>query len=264
MIYIEKNLFIVQYIAEKSKNKSIRKKKYYQFIYESVLPSFHKMFDLKVLEDYKEFYNIMYSLDTLNGRTDLTIFLSENNEKLTVSMLKKEVGTTYKIYLFKNIIKDLLGKISKEDFTFEECFFLYNYIKVYIIDDEGDLKYAENGELVKNNDGEVICEYEEDFLLYVNAIENIFYEFICEFYGVSFDDINMFKERRNDLNLLLEYENANFLDILYEENREIFLSILNKFPILKEISYTKPCYEFYLDFFEENSEMYYSRVRMLP
>lgn len=85
----EENLLFL--IPSCLKNKTLED--YYNAIFDSNLQELYSFFNLKSKEDYRTFYDILYIIETIDGRTELKLN-SKNKHSL-------EIGISYKMNIFK-------------------------------------------------------------------------------------------------------------------------------------------------------------------
>ena len=207
----ENTLFLMAAFKE---NKNIDQ--YYNAIFNSDLNSLFNFFGLDSEEKIKNFYNILYSLDTLGEYTELADNIKNEYGQLEIT---NKVGNAYKIDIFKIAVTDLIEATQRDHLSLKECLYLYRFVKTELY----NLNKYYNDETFSNS-------------LY--EIEKIFYSFICDYYGVPNPIISF-----NDfiLNLKQEKENENKRGILanYNEfNEEEYNNLLQKYPILANINAT--------------------------
>lgn len=187
---------------------------YYNAIFNSDLDSFINFFDLDSKEKLVNFYNILYSFDTLGEYTDLANKIKNEYGQLEIT---EKVGNSYKIDIFKIAVTDLMKATKRDHLKLRECLYLYRFVKTEIY----NLNSYYN---------------DESFFDSLYEIEKIFYSFLCDYYGVpnpiiSFNDfiLNVKQERKNQ-NKNSRFENYN------EINLEEYDNLIQKYPILEIIN----------------------------
>lgn len=203
--------------------------KYYQAIFDSDLPALFDLFELKTEDDFINFYNIMYAMDSLNGRTLLSKDIYDAGY-ITVGDQKEQVGNDYKVAIFKSVSIDLIEKISEEELSLEESLELYFYIKANVLNDEYHLE--------KIND-EYLYLYNNNLIDGIGTIDDIFYKFIYQYYNVNKEDVDNIGNDNNIedvVGYLCGYFNGvttYYNDQVYEKTK----SLIRKYPLITEISF---------------------------
>lgn len=210
---------------------------YYNAIFDSNLNEFWEYFKLENSEELKRFYSILYSMDTLCGRTDLTRKICDGKTQLTFGELKEKVGTSYLIDLFKFNIVDLINAIERDNLSLEDSLMLYLYSKSYITDSS----YATN--LYENEDGKSERAYNDNYVSAVAIIENTFIKYISAKYEIS---ISESKEMLEDFDLSMRL--STFTDYALENDeycsendKNDFDKLLKKYPLIKYMLWIYPC-----------------------
>lgn len=226
---------------------------YYDAINETNLEKFHKIFELTTKEDIITFYKIKYAIDTLNYRTELYDYY-HYLEKDTIEEIKEQTGNDYKVDIFKIVISDLIKEIVKRNLNFEESINLYNYVKSIIIDDEEKIY-----DTVKD-----ITVYNERLLNGIKSIDEIFYEFLKEHFQ---------KNKNEILKQIKDYNNLDILDYMLDFTSERFsynknsyneaFSLIQKYPLISEISFCVNAHSFYLKDFFKACENDYTKEKLL-
>lgn len=204
------NILFLTVVFKENKNID----QYYNAIFNSDLNSFINFFGLDSKEKLINFYNILYSFDTLGEYTELA---NKITNELGPLEIEKEVGNSYKIDIFKIAITDLMEAVKRDKLKLNECLYLYRFVKTEIY----NLNSYYNDEQFSNS----LCE-----------IERIFYSFLCDYYDVpnpiiSFNDFILnIKQDKENQNKSSRFENYNEFD------EEEYDSLIQKYPILEIIN----------------------------
>lgn len=198
--------------------------KYYAAINNSDLEALYEMFGVDTKEDFISFYNIIYAMDTLNARTTLCGDLYDLGYT-TLGEMEDQVGSSYKVDLFKFVIKDLLNKITKDELSLNESLILYNYVKANILHFTYDVEYI---------NGEYTYLYDEKLINGIGDIDDIFYEFIRDYFKVSQEDIN---EKLSSYEISASVYHLGYYSVLEYEKRYKVNELIIKYPLITEISF---------------------------
>lgn len=209
--YLENLLFLMVAFQE---NKNLDG--YYNAIMDTNALNLYDFFGLKTDEDYNNFYDIIYVINTLKGETPLYKKLKNNSR----SNIEKLVGENYKIKILDFTLRNLKKTIQTNVLSIEECLTIYYIIKGEII------ATHYNSYKLKDYYDENIFE---DFLIH----EKEFFEFLEDYYQIDRDYI----ESLNNTQVKDNYK-AIYEYVLYDKNIDI--SLIKKFPIIKNIIWTNP------------------------
>lgn len=213
---------------------------YYEAINDSNIDKLHKLFELNSLDDYKTFYNILYSIDTILNRTELSTYLIESGYN-TFGKLRRSVGTGYKIDVFKIVVSDLIKEINEKDLSLEESMNLYNYIKAYIV------KMERNSEKIN---GEIEWFYDEQLLNGITTIESIFYNYVCEKFDIDRNNMNFSNSTIFDKTFytLIDYSPVD-KEIYY--SNDLCDNLALKYPLINEIAFCCNLFSIEIEDFDE-------------
>lgn len=226
--YLERNLESLLLLTTVFKdNKNIVD--YYNAIYDSNLNKLYEFFELKSKEDYITFYNIIYTMNTITCRTDLSSALIHNGYD-TIGKIKEELGNYYLIDIMKISMKDLVSSIDKNNLSLDECIIYYLFIKSYMV---YDVKF----------DGFTNQS--------INNIENAYVNYLSKKYDVREDEI---KE------LLTSDKYYEILDnlcgeVLFNDYDNYYKDILNRYPIMKNIIWNKYCFSNSLQKYDNSKKL---------
>lgn len=226
---------------------------YYDAILDNDIKALWDYFNLNNNEELENFYKILYSMDTLFYRTQLSDYLTEQN-KADYKDIQEEVGYSYLIETFKISIINLIKEIDKNNYEIEDSLILYLFLKSYIIDHT-------NTSMLKINleKGIATTEYNKNFIEKALLIEDEFINYINYKYKISLKEL---KEKLNSKLLLNKLKDLN----KYIENQEIpnseikeFNMMLQKYPIMKymiwinEASYSS--IDYLNEYLEKNKQL---------
>ena len=223
---------------------------YYKAMFDSDISGILKFFCVENKDDIKDFYSILKQEDALNNLNNLA-FKILNVHIMTYKEAHECVGSSYRVLLFDNILKELV-KYTKnnDDFDLIANILTYDIIKSYILD-KYKLGYCDNGEYYF--DQEVIDSLKKSDINYI--------DFLAQYYNVSVDSIKAYEQSLEFTSL------AGILsDVLedYSEDierygkynyRELYFAqkLLERFPKLKIINKVSRYYHFlYLDLDNDN------------
>ena len=234
--YDERSFETLLFLLAVFQNNSIEG--YYNAIFDSDLKAFWDYFKLENSEELQRFYSILYSIDTLCGRTDLSEKICDGKNQTSIGNLKENVGTSYLIDLFKFNIIDLISATEKDNLSLEDSLMLYLYSKSYITDSSYAIVFHEN------EYGKIEKEYNDYYISAIQTIENAFIEYISVKYKLTTLEIKEMIESF-DLNIRL----SSFIDYTLgnnyycsENDKNSFDNLLKKYPIIKHMLWTNPCY----------------------
>lgn len=201
---------------------------YYKAIFDCDLKALYEFYGLETKEDIYTFYKIAYALDSLNVRSELSETLYYENGVTTIGEFKREIGFSYRVDLFKLSLKNLMQYIQKyDDLSIEESIFLYQFLKNYVTKDS----------YLSIHVSDHTYQYDETFVGLIYQLETIYDDFICNHYHVTVDDINNI---RNHMFFdSIDVYNGNKIPISIGLETQIdCYELLEKFPLLKNISWT--------------------------
>lgn len=205
---------------------------YYDSIFSANIKGLHAFFGLHDIDEIAEFYRIAYALD-LRAYTGEA--LSDCYEKLGYYPLSDDeaqslLGDGYCLSIFKTAIIDVVSEINRaRDYTIEEALYLYSLAKSQVVCQAGTLISTP-----PNFDKGFITYYEPQFIEGIEAIENIFFNYLSAAYGIDKDEIKV-----KIIEEMPKFEEDSF----YNSNIDL-AKIKNRFPILSIISRNR---KFYLD-----------------
>lgn len=201
---------------------------YYNAIYNSDLTALHNFFNVTTEEDVYKLYTILYTIDAINLKNDLIFKHYDDKTSISQNEIKTFVGHSYKIDIFKNVLKNMIQYTSTHnDFTIEDNLIMFNLIKAFIVKDSYNISSKNNA---------IAINYDDEFIEKFNNLNSIYYEFLNDKYGITIEKIN-------------ELENTITVDIIYyieaycQENYQIIPqryyytteSLVNRFPLLKSM-----------------------------
>jgi len=227
---------------------------YYDAINETNLKKFHNLFKLETKEDFLTFYKIKYAIDTLNYRTELYDYYKYSGYE-TIGEIKEQTGNDYKIDIFKIVISDLMKEIGRKDLTYEESINLYNFVKSIIIDEE---------EAYEEINGRDVCVYNERFLHSIKNIDEIFYEYLSQCFKKDKTEIIETNKDYKKLSILDHILDFSSIEYIYnQESYDIASSLIEKYPLISEITFCINAHSFYLRDFLTASENDYTKEKTL-
>jgi len=195
--------------------KDFTKDKLYDVIYDSDLTKLYELYEIEDIKDLTMFYNILYALETKAGRTPLSNYLEKTNKKL---------DRTYKIYIYREAVKNLMKKIYNKEFELSESIVLYNYIKLYTIYNEAEF------------DEENYYQYDETFINDIKQIEMIFCDFLSNHYTYDKNNFTL-NQKLGILDTIINYREVMFLRAKEWGAAMFITDIVEKYPIIIEIDY---------------------------
>lgn len=213
--------------------------KYYQAMFNSDINAFHKLFELKSIEDYGTFYNIFYALDTIEGRTELADKLKAEGID-TRDELKAAVGNDYKIDVFKIVVEDLIRKINKESLSLKESMKLYSLVKLLILNDEHKIEFTSSVGFMSPQYiqyGDYLYYYDEAFLMGIGKLDEIFIQFLSDYYKITKNNIDeLFNDHEfsQEMLCLLSYFGYSSAEAA-QENFVANYSFIEKYPLITEL-----------------------------
>ena len=191
---------------------------YYNALNNSNLDELYEFFDLTDKEDYEFFYQITRITDAIAERNSVGYFLS-NNGYVTCTQREEVLGYTYKLNIFKIVLKDIADyQNANGDLSLEEIMFLYNLVKSYVT--------SGTVELVGSNSLYVV--YDEEFLSYFMPLEESFYQYIKSYFNVDKKSIEAASEK-----------SVSYAKDLFNGGN-LIKNLENKFPIIKFIYTSLP------------------------
>lgn len=220
---------------------------YYNAIYDTDSSRLYDFFNLETQEDIQLFYKILYAIDSSDLRTDLMSKVFPDRNKITIGELTDMVGKNYKVDLYKLALKNLMIYTNNNhNFSLEENINLFIIISNYIVYDIGDYELTDNGNYEYLYDSELVKG--------IKDLEEIYIDFLCGYYQISKDEIE-------------EIKNNNFVETVAaittgedpkeKENIDKAEKFLERFPILKNISFANPIsVNSYKIFAEDTKESY--------
>lgn len=209
---------------------------YYNAIFDSDPASLYEVFDLNTDEEIYDFYKLLFIIDTFNYRTYLPFDYYETDivEWEQADEFEHILGKMYRTEVFSNTLAKLvLYTKNNPDFTFQDNLMMFNIIKNSVCDDAYYLVEVED---------EYKQAYDEEF---VNAIEDLdkkYKTFLCEFYDVTMDEIKEIEDYDIMLygDALCSYVQTG--DAIFERFESDCYNLVNRFPLLRPIMYTKLYY----------------------
>lgn len=200
---------------------------YYNAMFDSNIGTLLNFFNISTEEDIKSFYDILYAINTLTGKTALFDSILNNEESILNDDLRMEVGYDYLISIFSLCTKNLIREINGNKLTLDESILLYNLCKCYITD-TFMVKYIAE---YNNNFGyQKEVENINRYLSSIGMIEELFYEVLClKFNNADFDFQNC-HEVDNFASYVL---NSN----VTSPNSQMYDNLLELYPILKNMIY---------------------------
>lgn len=252
--YLEKNHYSYTYFKEREDESLLllmalfsekgTPEDYYNAIFDSDLAALYEVFDLKSDEEIYDFYKLLFIIDTFNYRTYLPFDYYETDivEWEQANEFEHILGKTYRAEIFSNTLAKLVEYTkNNENFTFQDNLMIFNIIKnsvcedaYYFVEDEDEYKHAYDEEIVKT----------------IGYLDKKYKAFLCEFYGVTMDEIKEAEEYDIMLygDALCSYVQTG--DAIFERFEMDCYNLVNRFPLLRPIMYTK------LYYFDRYNEMF--------
>ena len=113
---------------------------YYNAIYDSNLEALHKFFNATTEEEVNKLYAIFYAIDAVNLKNDLLFTHYNKNDLISKNDIKSFVGHSYKIDIFKIVLKNMIQYTNTHnDFSVEDNLVMFNLIKSLIVKDSYEL-----------------------------------------------------------------------------------------------------------------------------
>lgn len=207
---------------------------YYNAIFDANINAFYDFFGLETLNDKMTFHKILYAIDSLNGRTSF-IALATGSNKISIEELEKLVGYDYRTDIFKLSLKKLAKyTYDHPEFSFEENILLFSIMKTMVSENTYSYYYA--------SEENTTCD-----LGMANDLSSLirsYHDFLISTYNkrlIDIDDTEKDTSRKIDF---LIYLAAGVEPNQYsEEDKETMQNcqkMLDKFPVLKTILFSKP------------------------
>ncbi len=190
---------------------------YYGALNNTDLKGLYEFFGLNTKDDYRMFYDITRTMDSISGNNAVSYFL-DSNGYTTCESKEDTLGYTYKINIFKTALNDLISYQNKYgDLSLEDLVFIYNFIKSYVVTGTYEAVGSECIYLV----------FDEEFLKDFLAIESCFYEYLETYFGIS-------ESKVSSIDIMSYFEE------LKEGQGSQIDKLLGKFPLLQFIYTTIP------------------------
>lgn len=198
---------------------------YYNGIFDSKFSELYDFFHLETKEELESFYRILYSLDSINERTNLPKEVGNSDTRLSLAY---EIGNDYFIDIVKITLKNMMEySITHPDFTLEE-----NAVMFHILKDKIALRAT-------CFNGERFC-YGKDFVLQFDALIQSYEEFLKAHYPEANMDNDFNLGIRNIVESIYFYiQDLPIVESYDEEQLDKVETILKKFPVLQSIIYTE-------------------------
>lgn len=200
---------------------------YYNGIFDTKFSEMYDFFHLETKEELESFYHILYSIDSVNGRTNLQDEITYDGKE---SGLEYQVGNAYLIDIFKISLKNMMEyTLSHPDFTIEENTAMFEILKN---------KMSLRARLF---DSEAIrfC-YGEDFIAQFDALIESYETFLKEHYKDA--NAEYYIVCGSDISLECINENVLGISGITEysvEDQSKADAFLKKFPVVRSIIYTE-------------------------
>ena len=222
---------------------------YYNAIYNSDLESLHKFFNATTEEEINKLYTILYAIDAVNLKNDLLLTYYDEDDLVSFNDIKSFVGHSYKIDIFKIVLKNLMQYTNTHnDFTIEDNLVMYKYIEGLIIKDSHIMFVADY------ENGNARADYEPDFRENIYTLRNIYYEFLCNKYNISIEEI---KELESiDINSIIFYIDSYCRDnysYIPQKHQNTIKNLVKRFPLLEAIAKTQKSLMYEFELFEGKS-----------
>ena len=204
---------------------------YYNAIYNSNLESLHAFFNAYTEEEINKLYTILYAIDAVNLKNDLLLTYYNENDLVSFNEITTFVGHSYKIDIFKNVLKNMIQYTNThKDFTLKDNLTMYKYIEGLIVQSSYEISN------IDHESNTTTINFESDFTENIYILRNIYYEFLCNNYKVSFEELKELET--TDINSIIFYINyycQEKYSLIPERYYYIIDDIVNRFPLLKEI-----------------------------
>lgn len=219
---------------------------YHRAIFDSDLNALWEFFELNDKNALKNFYSIVYAIDTLNNRTDLTAVLAEGEETILRRDIKQKVGTNYLVDIYKTATIDLIRATEKEELTLDESLLLYLFLKSTITSSSYSKYYIEI-------DGSIETKYDDFYVDGIVIIETAYMDYLSAKFSLSREEIKT-KLNSNTLDFNI-YDFTRYVlneDVLYDSsNIPSYKKLSDKHPLIKYITWTNTSYIFPVKDFDE-------------
>lgn len=227
---IEEELFLIN-LPSKNLNA------YYDAIFNSSLSDLFAFFNLQYEQDIKDFYSILYTLDTMDGRTNLADILKQTTDE----ELYKKLNYNYRAGIFKLGLKNLLNYTIQNELPIDENICLFNLLKKEVCHSAYTTRIASDGSIAK--------DYDPDLIKDIISLEDIYYHFLLDYYQITENQYKVLEQKifmleedsvnktiANKYNLIkrfYKYDHLNDGYSDYEEIKNNNVDVLN--PSLKLI-----------------------------
>ena len=208
---------------------------YYKAVFDCDLSQILAFFGVESLDDIKDFYTILKQIDAIHFQNDL-VYRILDTKKVTYEMVKDCVGSSYRVLLFDNVLKELINYTkNNNDFSLIENILIYNIIKTRIINKADMVLFDDNDE----------CYYDKEIIDSIKESNDKYVQFLSQYYKVDINSINNylksseFKEMMLVIKKILPRSNVSFSNIKMtkeeQERYDFVLSLLKKLPKLQRI-----------------------------
>lgn len=189
---------------------------YYNAVFDNDLVKFHSFFSLETKEDITTFYHILYSMDTLVGKTSLIDTLNYNGVPYSYLL----IDGAYKLDFYRLSLERLMEYTTNSDLDL-----LDNLAILYILRNAAtidmDLYYITN-----------YASFREYFSQ-IDVITENFENFLSSYYGVSLDDIKNKEGSRAFQSFLQALRgDASINLVLYSHKAQ---KLIDKIPVLGHV-----------------------------
>ncbi len=177
---------------------------YYNSMFDSDLMGLYDFFNINSWEDYRTFYDILYSIETLDGRTEFLKDCSGDKRVLAV-------GPAYKVDIFRMALANLTRTVEEENISIEDVLTLYSIVK---------------GEVISCNprDVQFSSEYMNELEKGLDECETEFRIFVESHYGITSEEFYD----------ILDFTISERYNVITED------SLLDRFPIVRNVLLAHP------------------------
>lgn len=221
---------------------------YYEAIYDCDIKKFWDFFDLDNDQKLKDFYKIFYAMNTIHERTELSNQIYLENNSVTRSKLEEEVGQSYLNDMWKTVIKDIIDATERDNLTIDDSLLLYLIAKSFVS--------AEAVNIINNEDDTFYYDFNEEFALLFDKVDNIYKEYLCLKYNITESEL---KDKLSDYKLegsVIDLDNylEKDYDSIVVSPRSRYNNLIEKYPMLKSMLFSRTIITSYMDDLDEYIE----------
>lgn len=202
---------------------------YYNAVFDSNIEYFCNFFDVKSEEEIIELYKIIYSYDAACLRNSFVdkYYSSDELEGLTIGDLRREVGFTYNISIFRWTLSNLIKHdLVIQNLSLDENIYLFNLLQFLVLDNSYYLEDAGYKYIQKYN-----RVYDDKFRKEFNELSNMFQRFLMDNYNIS----------KSELDAKITSVKADFSSFKeYKYWDSVGKNLVKKFPELEMVILANP------------------------